>query len=208
MDGADLSAIADGRLRRGARSRRAIARRAADVASEEGLTGLSIGRVARDLSLSKSNIQTLFATKQDLQLAAIESARGAYLRAVVEPAMTAEAGEPRLRALIERWLEYAQAPVFPGGCFWSANLPEFDGRPGPVRDALFGQHDAWLQLLADQVRVMGRRLEPDLTAFTLAAVLSATNTRLRGGDPSALDTARRACDAVLDSRPRVVRTAD
>ena len=195
---AEVEEITDGRLRRGARSRRAIARCAADVASEEGLTGLSIGRVARDLSLSKSTIQALFTTKQELQLAAIESARETYVEAVVEPALTAKAGGPRLRALVDRWLDYAQAPVFPGGCFWSANLPEFDSRPGPVRDALLAQHHAWLDLLAAQVSGVSPRLDPEITAFQLAAVLSATNSRLRAGEDSAVDTARRAIRAILE----------
>jgi hypothetical protein len=41
-----MSEVVDGRLRRGARSRQTILRHAVDVASLEGLTGLSLGRLA------------------------------------------------------------------------------------------------------------------------------------------------------------------
>ncbi|MGW0321040.1 TetR family transcriptional regulator C-terminal domain-containing protein [Streptomyces flavidovirens] len=30
---------------------------------------------------------------------------------------------------------HAETPLFTGGCFWAANLADFDSRPGQVRDA-------------------------------------------------------------------------
>ncbi|MCP9976875.1 TetR/AcrR family transcriptional regulator [Actinomadura madurae] len=151
------AAVTDGRLVRGARTRRTIARHAVDVASLEGLNGLSLGRLAGDLGLSKSGIQTLFRTKENLQLAAVESAREQFADAVVGPALAAVPGVTRLRALIERWIVYAETPLFTGGCFWAANLPEFDSRPGPVRDALFRQHGEWLSVLAGRAAARRRR---------------------------------------------------
>ncbi|WP_313885855.1 TetR/AcrR family transcriptional regulator [Fodinicola feengrottensis] len=133
------AATIDQRLARGAKTRRAITRRAVDVASMEGLNGLSIGRLATDLGLSKSGVQTLFGTKEQLQLASIECAREMFTEAVVKPALSADHGVARLRALVERWLVYAETPLFPGGCFWVANYADFDSRPGLVRDTLFGE---------------------------------------------------------------------
>lgn len=194
--------MTDLRLVRGARSRGAIARHAVDVASVEGLTGLSIGRLATDLAMSKSGVQALFGTKENLQLAAVESAREAFLDAVVRPVSTVPRGAARLRALIERWAEYVGAPLFPGGCFRTANLADFDSRPGPVRDALVRDQRDWQDLLAGELRravAAGEvaDLDVDLVAFQLDAVLSAANTALRLGDQTALDKVRRVLDGFL-----------
>ena len=193
---------ADGRLARGARSRRAVTRHAVDVASVDGLDGLSIGRLAADLGVSKSGVQTLFKTKEQLQLATIETAREAFLAAVVRPVEPEAPGLRRLDALLESWLDYAAAPLFPGGCFWTATLPEFDSRPGAVRDALLEQHRRRLARLAAEVREARSAgdlgdLDPELTAFTLHATLAATNVALRLGEPDAVVRARQAIDAVL-----------
>lgn len=194
--------ISDGRRLRGARTRQTIARHAVDVASTEGLGGLTIGRLAGDLGVSKSGVQTLFGTKEQLQLTTIDTALAAFEDAVVRPAAPAAPGIARLRALIEHWITYAEAPLFPGGCFWTANLADFDSRPGPLRDALRTQHASWLALLADQVRhaieagdLTG--LDPADTAFQLDALLTATNIALRLGEKHAVERAKRAIDAVL-----------
>lgn len=187
---------------RGAESRRAILRRGVDVASSDGLDGLSFGRLAADLGVSKSGIQTLFGTKEDLQVAVLKTARSAFERAVVLPASEEPAGAARVRALVERWIDYAAEPLFPGGCFWAANLPVFDSRPGPVRDVLAAQQREWRGLIAAELRraVEQREvaaLDADLAAFQIDAVLGATNTALRLGDDAAVATARRAVDRIL-----------
>lgn len=193
----------DLRLLRGARTRQAITRHAVEVASVEGLTGLSIGRLAADLGLSKSGVQTLFGTKEKLQVATIEAARDAFVDAVVRPALTAPHGVDRLRALIEHWISYAEAPLFEGGCFWTANLADFDSRPGEVRDALFGHHQNWLALLSAELRHAGYDDDrADLVAFQVNAVLMAANIALRLGDTSAAGKVRSVVNAFLDAARR------
>ncbi|MEU8636146.1 TetR/AcrR family transcriptional regulator [Amycolatopsis sp. NPDC048633] len=192
----------DQRLARGTRTRQRIARRAVDIASVEGLTGLSLGRLATELELSKSGIQTLFRTKENLQLAAAEAAQAEFTAAVLLPAEEVADGAARLRALIEHWITYAETPLFAGGCFWSATLPDFDSRPGPVREVLLGQHSAWLAHLAGRVSravTAGeiRALDPDLTAFQLDAVLTAANTAMRLGDAGAAEKVRRTVTQLL-----------
>jgi AcrR family transcriptional regulator len=192
----------DQRLARGARSRRTILRHAVDVASLEGLNGLSLGRLATDLGLSKSGVQTLFGTKENLQVAAAESAREAFEEAVVRPALGTPRGAARLRALIDGWIAYVEAPLFPGGCFWAANLTDFDSRPGPVRDTLVRQQHGWRALLAAELRQAADAgevadLDADLTAFQLDAVLLATNTALRLGDTDAVDRVHHVVDTLL-----------
>jgi AcrR family transcriptional regulator len=184
------AAMTDGRLLRGARARRTIARHAVDVASLEGLSGLSIGRLATDLGLSKSGIQTLFGTKENLQLAAVAAAAEEFADAVVRPAREAPPGAARLRALVDRWIVYAETPLFAGGCFWAANLPDFDSRPGAVRDALVRHHRAWLALLAGELQEIPG-LDAELAAFQLDAVLTAANTALRLGDDEVVTRIRR-----------------
>lgn len=198
--------ISDGRRLRGARTRRAIARHAADVASVEGLNGLSIRRLADDLGVSKSGVHTLFGTKEALQVAAVDAAREAFIDAVVRPATGAPHGVERLRALIEGWISYVRVPLFPGGCFRVANVAEFDSRPGPVRDALLRDQRDWQSLLAAELRHavdagQVAELDADLTAFQLDAVLSAANIALRLGDEDAIDKVHRTVDALLGAPP-------
>ncbi|MEV0375896.1 TetR/AcrR family transcriptional regulator [Streptomyces sp. NPDC050636] len=192
----------DRRVLRGVRSRRTIVRHAVDVASLEGLDGLSIGRLATDLGISKSGVQTLFGTKENLQVAAVKCARDVFEDAVVRPAQTAPRGAARVRALIERWIEYASVPLFPGGCFWAANLAGFDSRPGPVRDVLFDCQHGWRDLIADELRhAVGTgeiaQLDADLAAFQLDAVLVAANTALRLGDEEVVDKVRLVTEGFL-----------
>ncbi|KAB2349657.1 TetR/AcrR family transcriptional regulator [Actinomadura rudentiformis] len=196
--------MTDGRLLRGARSRQAITRHAVDVASLEGLNGLSLGRLATDLGLSKSGIQTLFRTKENLHLATIDTAAREFYEAVVAPALPAPEGLARLSALIDRWIVYAETPLFEGGCFWAANLPDFDSRPGPVRDALVNQHNSWRTLLSTELThaIKAGELaakDPEMTAFHIDAVLMATNTALRLNTPKATATARRIINSVVTS---------
>ena len=111
--------------------REAILERAVEVASEEGLEGLTIGRLSSELGLSKSGLFGHFGSKEELQLAAVDAAERDLLREVVEPALTEPEGAPRLRAYCESWVGYLERKVFSGGCFFAAASAEFDGRPGP-----------------------------------------------------------------------------
>jgi AcrR family transcriptional regulator len=186
----------DRRLLRGAESRRAIARRAVDVASLEGLDGLSFGGLATDFGVSKSGIQTLFGTKEHLQVAVAEAARVAFEEAVITPAQEQPHGAARMRALIDRRLDYAAEPLFPGGCFWAANLPTFDSRPGQVRDTLAGHQRDWRRLLAAELHHAGTA-EADRAAFQVDAVLMAANTALRLDDRGIVATVHRIVDDLL-----------
>ncbi len=199
---AQAGATSDGRLLRGARSRHSIARHAVDVASVEGLTALSIGRLATDLGISKSGVQALFGSKENLQLAAVEVARETFLAEVVGPAAAAPRGLARLRALVESWISYAESPLYPGGCFRAANLPEFDSRPGAVRDALARDTRDWQAALAAELRRAAAAgetadLDAELVAFQIDAVLCAANTALRLGDEHVVDKVRRVLDGLL-----------
>ncbi|MCW4353981.1 TetR/AcrR family transcriptional regulator [Hoyosella sp. YIM 151337] len=203
MDMPGARGTTDQRLLKGARARAEIARRAAEVASIEGLTGLSLGRLAADLGISKSGVATLFGSKEKLQLAAVSSAREVFLERVVRPALREPAGIPRLRALVDRWFGYIAESPFPGGCFRCAVLTEFDSRPGPVRDALSKDRADLLDLLCTVIRRAQERdgalpgRDPYAVAFELDAVVGAANTGLRLGDDRALPAARELVDSLL-----------
>ncbi len=194
----------DGRRQRGDRTRRSVATRAAALASVDGLSGVTLSQVAAELGVSKSSIQAAFATKEQLQLAAVEAASETFVREVVTPALAEPEGGARLRALAESWLAYVEHRVFPGGCFMVATLSEFDSRPGPVRDALRHARRGWLKLLehnahlAQEAGEIPRHPAPALVAFEVDALLSMANVQRNiTDDDSALDDARRLIDLRL-----------
>ena len=175
---------------KGEQTRAAILERAVDLASAEGLDGLTIGRLAAELRMSKSGLFAHFGSKQELQLATVGAARDRFIAMVLEPASAAPDGAPRLRAMAERYLDYLYS--FPGGCFWGATASEFDDRPGPVRDAIAASLDAWMAELVRQATAAGIA-DPDRYAFELYAVVMAANARWRlTGDRRSFDIARAA----------------
>src|SRR5580692_7471682 len=128
---------------RGLKTRRAILRKAVNIASLEGLEGLSIGKLASTLRISKSGLFAHFGSKEDLQCAVVDEARDIFVQKVVLPAAQLR-GLRLLRALCDNWLCYGEQKVFPGGCFFSAASLEFDDRPGPIRDRIVGLMKKWL----------------------------------------------------------------
>src|SRR5260221_6659172 len=143
-----VPAKSEGRRPKGARTRESVLRVAVDLASVEGLNGLTIGRLAEELKMSKSGLFAHFGSKEDLQLATIEMARQMFTDHVVRPALAQPEGLPRLWGLCDAWLSHVEGHVFKGGCFFTAASLEFDSRSGPVRDAIASAMKKWLSLLA------------------------------------------------------------
>jgi AcrR family transcriptional regulator len=185
-------------------TREAILRRAADVASVEGLEGLTIGRLAADLGMSKSGVIGQFGSKEELQLATLDLGARIFTERVWEPARHVEPGLPRLLAICEAWTRYGEAPGFPGGCFIAAALYEWDGREGPVHDALAELMRRWrAQLVEDaEIAVRNGDLPPETdaeqVAFSLEALASGMNpARQLYRDERAADWSLQAMRAVL-----------
>ncbi|KAF0845812.1 TetR family transcriptional regulator [Nocardia caishijiensis] len=196
---------ADQRLAKGARARATIARRAAELASVEGLDGLSIGMLAADLGISKSGIATLFGTKEALQLAAVQAARDVFIERVIAPSLREPRGIERMRTLMDRWFDHIADPPFPGGCFRVATLTEFSSKQGAVHDAIVADREEWLGLLATEVRKaqeLGELtgIDPDQLVFELDAVVSAANIARQIGDSTRLDAARTITARLLAQR--------
>jgi AcrR family transcriptional regulator len=139
------------RVAKGARTRGSILRVAVNLASVEGLEGLSIGRLADELNMSKSGLFAHFGSKEELQLATVEMAREIFVEHVIRPALTKPPGMPRLWALCQNWLEHVETRVFEGGCFFTAASFEFDSRPGSVRERIVQAMRKWLLTLSRAV---------------------------------------------------------
>lgn len=180
---------------KGIQTREAILDRAIDLASVEGLEGLTIGRLAAELQMSKSGLFGHFGSKQELQLATIGAAADRFRTRVVEPALELPEGAPRLRALTGRYLD--QMGTYSGGCFWGATSAEYDDRPGPVRDAIVGALDAWLAALEREARGAGAE-HPERLAFEIYSLVMGANARFRlSGDRRVFEYAREAIDQLL-----------
>lgn len=190
--------LTDGRLRRGDRTRRVVLARAVDLASVEGLDGLSIGRLAADLEISKSGLIAHFGTKEGLQLATIRAARAIFVHTVIEPALETPPGLDRVRRLLDAWLEYSSDRRFPGGCFFARASHEYAARPGAVRDALAVIDEEWLGLIAEtvagaqEVGEVRADVDPTQLAFDLDAYLDSANLRSLLGRKDVYDRAEQA----------------
>jgi AcrR family transcriptional regulator len=179
----DAKPTADGRKVRGDRTRRAILTAAVNVASVEGLEGLSIGRLASELEMSKSGLFAHFGSKEELQISTVRAAAAIFAHRVIVPAQEQfEPGIARLQGMLDNWLDYMERGTFAGGCFFAAATIEMDGRPGPVRDSVAEQMTRWGSALADYAREAIERGElredtdPEQLAFELDALGTAVNS--------------------------------
>lgn len=182
---------------KGAATRAAILDRAVDLASVAGLDGLTIGRLAAELEMSKSGLFSHFGSKQELQLATVEAAARRFRETVIEPVAGEPPGAARLRAMAAAYLDHLEDGAYSGGCFWGAASAEYDDRPGPVRDAIAAALGRWLDELERQAAVAGLD-EPGRVAFELYALVMGANARYRlSGDERAFAYARDSVDRVL-----------
>ena len=184
---------------KGSDTRAAILDRAVDLASVEGLEGLTIGRLAAELRMSKSGLFAHFGSKQELQLATVAAATERFRIAVIDPALELPDGAPRLQAMAERYLDQLQD--YSGGCFFAATSVEYDDRPGPVRDAIAASLGAWLRELERQARIAGVE-DPERFAFELYSLAMGANSRYRlSGGREVFGYAREAIGRLLAELP-------
>lgn len=196
----------DLRLVRGEETHTRILERAMDLASTQGLEGLSIGHLATSLGVSKAGLFAHFGSKEALQLAIVEAARGVYFSSIIEPALLEPEGLPRLTRLCTAWLDYVDHDTFRGGCFFASASAEFDSRPGKVRDRIAETMREWLEFLEsavlDAVRLghLRKDTEAKQLAFELHALEMGGNwARQLLLDPAALKRARNAIVHRLDA---------
>ncbi|HEX8053742.1 MAG TPA: TetR/AcrR family transcriptional regulator [Thermoleophilaceae bacterium] len=185
-------------------TRESIVAGAVAIGSREGLESLSFGRVAEAAHLSKSGVSRHFSTKEELQLATLAVGRRRFREEVWEPAAHRRPGLERLRAVMESWLGFLQVCPFPGGCLVTSAATEFDGRSGPVRDAVVGELALWRTMLEREIEVAVRTGElpedtdAELLAFELGGIALATNQAVQlHGDGAAAERGARAVERLL-----------
>lgn len=190
-------------MTKGAATRQAILHQGVEVAYRVGLGGLSIGVLAAGTGMSKSGLFAHFGSKESLQLEVLARARAEFVDNVIRPALAAPRGEPRVRALFERWLESGRARM-PGGCLFVKAATEFDEQTGPVRDELVRDHRDLYDSIAQIFRTgiteghFREDADPEQFAADLDGVMLAyyhANRLL--DDPAAETRARRAVEALL-----------
>jgi AcrR family transcriptional regulator len=172
-------------------------------ASIDGLEGLTIGRLADEVSMSKSGLHGLFGSKEELQVATFENAVQHFMREVWLPISGRDPGLPRLLALIDRWIAYHRRRALPGGCFVTTATIEFDARPGPLRDAVARARRQMHAALEADLRTaidagdLPAATNPADGAFALFALASAASQAIQLDEPGASARARRCMRALV-----------
>src|SRR6516162_2656275 len=194
----------ESRPSKGEASRTAILLTAAKLATTKGLDGLSIGDLAAEVGMSKSGLYAHFKSKEELELATIETAAAIFDREVLQPAARAHAGRERLGALVDAFLSHLERRVFPGGCFFASVASELDTRPGAARDRVVQVLDQWQSLLrqclldAQASGEIDPQAEIAQAVFEVQAMLLAGNFQfVLTNDPILLTRARKGVEHVL-----------
>ncbi len=130
-------------LQKGQQTKALIVDAALGLATQIGLEGLSIGALAEVMQMSKSGVFAHFGSREELQISVIREYHARFEDEVFYPAMQAERGLPRLKAMFANWMKRTSAEI-EAGCIYISGAVEFDDRPGPVRDALAGSVQTWL----------------------------------------------------------------
>lgn len=175
----------DGRRAKGRRSRELVLERAVELASAQGLDGLSLGELAAALGISKSGLFAHWREKQALQLDTVEWARRQWIEHIVAPALQEPRGVRRVFALHEARLRFYSEGVLPGGCFFLAAQAEFDDRPGPVRSRVAEAMREWEALLrrlvqeAVELGELSADTDPAQLAYEIDALGGMVVTRSR-----------------------------
>jgi AcrR family transcriptional regulator len=190
-------------VRKGELTRQAILDQAVGLATRVGLGGLTIGGLAEDLRLSKSGLFAHFRSKEALQIQVLEAASARFIDAVIRPALAERRGEPRVRALFERWLRWSSSES-PGGCLFASAAMELDDQMGAPRDRLVQLQRDWLDVLAGAVRIavteghFRQDVDPEQFAHDLYGIALAYHHAFRLlKDPRAKERAERSFEALV-----------
>jgi AcrR family transcriptional regulator len=162
-------------MNKGQDKKQIILKAGLDMASQVGLEGISIGELAKETNMSKSGLFAHFQSKENLQIEILNFAADLFSDDVVVPALMAEAGIPRIRALIQNWIGWSSR--LSGGCIFVSASTEFSDRPGKVRDCLLRQQEEWINCLsriaqsAIQAGAFKRDIDCKQFAFDLYSLL-------------------------------------
>lgn len=163
-------------MTKGEDTRSAVLDKALALATQLGFEGLTIGKLADHVGMSKSGLFAHFASKENLELAILDEAITRFVAIVVAPSLKMPRGEPRVRALFDNWLVWSKQEFMPGGCIFVVAMVELDDRPGPARDRLVASQKDWLATLAGAARIaveekhFRKDLDPDQLAHDVYSI--------------------------------------
>ena len=140
-----------GHVRKGDLTRAAILDVALDVASRDGLEGVTIGILADRLDMSKSGVFSHFGSRDELLIEVLKEYETRFLSDILKPALALPRGLERLRAILNNWF-YKLGQEAEHGCLYISGAVEYDDRPGIVRDELVGLMTAWEEQLRRAIR--------------------------------------------------------
>src|SRR5947209_296045 len=168
-----------------AATREAIVARAVEVASVDGLEGVTIGRLAGDLDMSKAGIVGQFGSKAELQQAALQEASEIFRRDVWLPVANKPPGIARLLAVCDRWIRHLASCPFPGGCFLTSASVEYDARAGALNEQVQDGLRRWRGTLRRDAKAaiengeLPPDADPDQIAFELLGLMMGLNQALQ-----------------------------
>jgi len=142
-------------MRKGEQTRAAILDVALELASRNGLEGLTIGLLADRMNMSKSGVFAHFGSREDLQLEVVKLYHHRFEQEVFFPSIKETRGLPRLVAMYTRWVKRVSVEIA-SGCIYISGAVEYDDREGPIREELVSMVRAWQGAL---LRSVGQAIE-------------------------------------------------
>ena len=129
-------------MRKGELTRAAILDVDLDLASRDGLEGLTIGLLADRMNMSKSGVFAHFGSREDLQIDVLKLYHRRFEQEVFFPSLQEARGLPRLEAMFNLWLKRVSVEIA-SGCIYISGAVEYDDRPGPIREELVAMVRTW-----------------------------------------------------------------
>jgi len=192
-------------MRKGEQTRAAILDVALELASRNGLEGLTIGLLADRMSMSKSGVFAHFGSREDLQLEVVKLYHHRFEQEVFYPSIKEARGLPRLVAMYTRWVKRVSVEIA-SGCIYISGAVEYDDREGPIREQLVSMVRAWQEALLRSVQqaVELGHLRKDLDAaqlvFEMHGLILALHHDARFlRNPGAVERARAAFERLVEN---------
>ena len=173
-----------GSFSQGERTRQTILTGAVKIAAREGLSAVTIGRLAKELRMSKSGLIVHFGSKRALELATLETARKLFKDAVLVPAQAERRGIARLWSLCDLWLQHIERHIFSGPYFFTGVFLEYVEQHGAMTEVVTRKAQEWFNALHNAVEEAQEKgeINPKADSKRLACELNGLMLPRRGQD--------------------------
>lgn len=192
-------------MRKGEQTRAAILDVALELASRNGLEGLTIGLLADRMNMSKSGVFAHFGSREDLQLEVLKLYHHRFEQEVFYPSVQEPRGLPRLESMFARWVKRVSVEIA-SGCIYISGAVEYDDRPGPIRESLVSMVRAWQGALLRAVQqsvdcgALKEGTDPQQLVYEMYGLILALHHDARFlRVPGALDRANRGFARLIEN---------